>query len=360
MTFTATLKNQGTIASAAGAHGITGSLVDSTGTTVKTLTGSYSGSLAAGASHQRQPRYLDRGQRQVQRAPWWSAVDTNEVAVKQANNTTDTPFFVGQGANMPYDIYEAEAGSTGGGATVVGPNRTIGDIAGEASGRKAVTLNSTGSYVQWTSRGATNTFVVRFSIPDSSGGGGTNSTLDLYVNGTMVKALDLTSHFAWLYGAETGPGNSPSAGSPGTSTTRRSFMLPATYPAGSVIKLQKDAANGSQYAIDFMNLEQVAPVANPDPAHYVVPAGFAQADVQAALDKVRMDTTGTWTGVYLPAGQYTVTSKLLVYCKAVTGCRCRTVVHPVRRTDEPGEHRRRLGSADRRQWLLVQRLRVVR
>ncbi len=34
---------------------------------------------------------------------------------------------------MPYDMYEAESGTVGGGATVVGPNRTIGDIAGEAS-----------------------------------------------------------------------------------------------------------------------------------------------------------------------------------------------------------------------------------
>ena len=46
---------------------------------------------------------------------------------------------------MPYDMYEAEDGTLGGGAPVVGPNRTIGDLAGEASGRKAVTLNSTGA-----------------------------------------------------------------------------------------------------------------------------------------------------------------------------------------------------------------------
>ena len=55
---------------------------------------------------------------------------------------------------------------------VVGPNRTIGDLAGEASGRRAVTLNSTGSYVQWTTRASTNTLVTRFSIPDTAGGTG--------------------------------------------------------------------------------------------------------------------------------------------------------------------------------------------
>src|SRR6201999_1889961 len=99
--------------------------------------------------------------------------------------------------------YEAEAGTIGGGAAVVGPNRTIGDLAGEASGRQAVTLDNTGNYVQWTSRESTNTFVVRFNIPDSAGGGGINATLDLYVNGTLVEPLSLTSQFEWLYGDET-------------------------------------------------------------------------------------------------------------------------------------------------------------
>jgi hypothetical protein len=217
---------------------------------------------------------------------------------------------------MPYDTYEAESGTVGGGATVVGPNRTIGDIAGEASGRKAVTLNSTGSYVQFTSRAATNTFVARFSIPDAAGGGGTTASLDLYVNGTLVQPLSLSSHYAWLYGAETAPGNSPGTG-PRHIYDEAHFVLPSSYPAGSTIKLQKDASNTSQYAIDFISLEQAAPVANPDPAHYVVPAGFTGQDVQTALDKVRMDTTGTWTGVYLPAGQYSLSQSLQVYQKPV-------------------------------------------
>jgi hypothetical protein len=317
VTFSVAIKNQGTVASAGGSHGVTLTLKDANGGTVTTLSGSFSGTIGAGVTTS-----------PVNLGTWTAAngkytvhvviaVDANELTVKQANNTSDTPMFVGQGANMPYDMYEAEDGGIGGGAAVVGPNRTIGDVAGEASNRKAVTLNSTGAFVQWTSRVPTNTFVVRYSIPDSSGGGGTTATLDLYVNGTLVQPLSLTSHYAWLYGAETAPGNSPGAGSPRHIYDEAHFLLPSSYPAGSVIKLQKDGSNGSQYAIDFMNLEQVSPVANPDPAHLTVPAGFAQQDVQSALDKVRMDTTGTLTGVYLPAGQYSVSSKLVVFQKAV-------------------------------------------
>ena len=74
---------------------------------------------------------------------------------------------------MPYDMYEAEDGTVGGGAAVVGPNRTIGDLAGEASGRRAVTLNSNGSFVQWTTKAADQHPRDPVLHPGLGGGGGT-------------------------------------------------------------------------------------------------------------------------------------------------------------------------------------------
>ncbi|MFG2451774.1 discoidin domain-containing protein [Streptomyces sp. NPDC048512] len=310
--FTVAIKNQGSIASAAGAHGVTLTVLDSKGATVKTLTGSYSGAIAAGQTTA--PVGLGS----------WTAVngkytvktviadDANELPVKRTNNTTSQALFVGRGADMPYDMYEAEDGTVGGGAKVVGPNRTVGDIAGEASGRKAVTLSGTGQYVEWTTRAATNTLVTRFSIPD-----GTNTTLNVYVDGQFLKAIDLTSQYAWLYGSETAPGNSPGSGAPRHIYDEANLLLGKTVPAGSKIRLQKDAANTSTYAIDFVNTEQATAAANPDPAAYAVPAGFTHQDVQNALDKVRMDTTGKLVGVYLPAGDYETASKFQVYGKAV-------------------------------------------
>ncbi|MFH9727645.1 discoidin domain-containing protein [Streptomyces sp. NPDC017254] len=316
VTFKVALRNQGTAASAAGAHGVTLTLTDSTGATVKTLTGTHSGVLAAGAGAD------------VNLGPWTAANgsytvrtvladDANELPVKRANNTSTQPLFVGRGANMPYDMYEAEDGTVGGGATVAGPNRTVGDIAGEASGRKAVSLDATGEYVEFTTRRPTNTLVTRFSIPDAAGGGGIDSTINVYVDGVLKKALPLTSKYAWLYGAETAPGNSPGSGAPRHIYDEAHILLGENVPAGAKIRLQKDAANTSAYAIDFVNLEQVAPVANPDPATYTVPAGFGHQDVQNALDKVRMDTTGTLVGVYLPPGDYQTASKFQVYGKPV-------------------------------------------
>ncbi|MFF1837864.1 discoidin domain-containing protein [Streptomyces sp. NPDC058231] len=317
VTFSVAIRNQGTVASAGGSHAITLNLTDSKGATVKTLTGAYSGSIAAGAA----TTPVNLGS--------WTAVngsytvkvvladDANELPVKRGNNTSTESLFVGRGAHMPYDMYEAEDGVTGGGAQVVGPNRTVGDIAGEASGRKAVTLNNTGNYVEFTARSSTNTLVTRFSVPDSAGGGGIDTKLDVYVDGTFLKAIDLTSKYAWLYGAETGPGNSPGSGAPRHIYDEANVMLGRTVPAGSKIRLQKDAANTSTYAIDFVSLEQAEQISNPDPAAYTVPAGFTQQDVQNALDKVRMDTTGKLVGVYLPAGDYETSSKFQVYGKAV-------------------------------------------
>lgn len=314
--FKVTVKNQGTEPTAAGSHGVTLTLLDKQGSTVKTLTGAHDGVLAPGDSAV------------VTLGTWTAAngtytvktvlaADSNELPVKRENNTTTQSLFVGRGANMPYDMYEAEDGTTGGGATVLGPNRTVGDPAGEASGRKAVRLDATGEYVEFTTRATTNTLVTRFSLPDAPGGGGIDSTLNLYIDGTFKKAVPLTSKYAWLYGAEASPGNSPSAGAPRHIYDEAHLLLGETVPAGSKIRLQKDTANTSTYAIDFVNLEQVAPVANPDPATYTVPTGFTHQDVQNALDKVRMDTTGTLVGVYLPPGDYATSSKFQVYGKAV-------------------------------------------
>ncbi|MFE2018889.1 discoidin domain-containing protein [Streptomyces sp. NPDC059499] len=317
VTFSVALRNQGTVASASGSHGISLNLVDSKGATVKTLTGAHNGAIAAGST----TAPVSLGTWTAANGSYTVKVvvadDANELPVKRENNTRTESLFVGRGANMPYDMYEAEDGVAGGGAKVVGPNRTVGDVAGEASGRKAVTLDSTGNYVEFTTRASTNTLVTRFSIPDSAGGGGIESKLNVYVDGTFLKAIDLTSKYAWLYGNETGPGNSPGSGAPRHIYDEANLMLGRTVPAGSKIRLQKDTANTSTYAIDFVSLEQVAQVANPNPATYTVPAGFTHQDVQNALDKVRMDTTGTLVGVYLPAGDYSTASKFQVYGKAV-------------------------------------------
>ncbi|NDO90077.1 discoidin domain-containing protein [Cellulosimicrobium composti] len=318
VSFSATLANQGNVATSSGAHGLTVTVTNTaTGAVVRTLTGSVSGAIAAGASSASVSLGTWTAADGTYDVQVVAAPDPTEVAAKQANNTATRPLFVGRGANLPFDTYEAEDGVTGGGATVLAPNRVVGDLAGEASGRRAVTLDQTGAYVEWTTKAPTNTLLTRFSIPDAAGGGGTDATLAIFVDGQFLKNIDLTSRYAWLYGNETNPGNQPGQGAPRHVYDEASTLLGTTVPAGSTIRLQKTAQNTSQYAIDFVDLELATPQSNPDPERYTQPTGFTHQDVQDALDRVRIDTTGTLDGVYLPAGDYQTANKFQVYGKAV-------------------------------------------
>ena len=222
------------------------------------------------------------------------------------------PNYGDRGAQMPYVIYQAEEATTGGNAQVLTPNRTIGDLAGEASGRSAVTLNNVGDYVEFDSTINTNTLVTRFSIPDAPGGGGQTASLNIYVDGQFEKAITLNSKHAWLYGDETSPNNNPGAGEPRHIYDEANIMFDRVIPSGSIIRLQKDSENQSQYAIDFVSLEHAVPLPNPNPSQYVVPAGYSHQDVQAALDNARMNNM---EGVYLPAGTYQTANKFQVYGK---------------------------------------------
>ena len=170
--------------------------------------------------------------------------------------------------------------------------------------------------------------MVRFSIPDSAGGGGPDSSLNIYVNGTLHKAIPLNSKYAWLYGAEASPSNSPGSGGPRHIYDEANIMLNSSIPAGATIKLQKDSGQRTEATVDFVNLEQVAPRANPDPARYKVPAGTSQQDVQAAL---RRGAAGHHLARRLPAGGHLRDQQQVHRSTAAAdqGGRRRHLVHPV-------------------------------
>src|SRR5262245_37017773 len=74
----------------------------------------------------------------------------------------------GVGATLPYVEVQAENAATNG--TVIGPSADYNTLPAEASYRKAVTLQGTGKYVEFTAPSATNSIVFRYSIPDSGNG----------------------------------------------------------------------------------------------------------------------------------------------------------------------------------------------
>ncbi|WP_459185626.1 carbohydrate-binding protein, partial [Streptomyces sp.] len=80
-----------------------------------------------------------------------AAVGVFALAVQPAWAATATG---GSGASLPYVEVQAENSSTNG--TVIGPSYTQGQLADEASYRKATTLQGTGKYVTFTTPVATN------------------------------------------------------------------------------------------------------------------------------------------------------------------------------------------------------------
>ncbi|KQR17450.1 CARDB domain-containing protein [Cellulomonas sp. Leaf334] len=247
---------------------------------------------------------------------------TNAVAeTNENNNTLAQSIVVGRGAAVPYTSYEAEAGTYTGTLLEADALRTFGhtNFGTESSGRRSVRLTNQGQYVQLTSTNATNSIVVRNSIPDAAGGGGQDATISLYANGAFVQKVMLSSRHSWLYGTTDQPEgltNTPGG------DARRLFdeshaLLAQSYPAGTVFRLQRDAGDSAAfYVIDSVDLEQVAPpLSKPAECTSITAYGAVPNDglddtaaIQAA---VTADQNGQISCVWIPQGQWRQEKKIL-------------------------------------------------
>lgn len=213
------------------------------------------------------------------------------------------------GATVPWTTYEAENMVTTG--TVLGPQYGPNIVASESSGRKCVQLNATGQYVQFTNQAAANSLVVRYSVPDTVGGGGADYTLSLYTNNVFAGKLPLTSRYSWLYGSFPFT-NSPASGSP------RNFYDEVrtnglALGAGVVVKLQKDAGDSAtNYVIDFADVENVAaPAGQPGGSVSVKSAPYNAAGDGVTDDTLAMQNClNANNNVWLPAGNYKITGSI--------------------------------------------------
>ncbi|WP_308012230.1 galactose-binding domain-containing protein [Actinacidiphila acidipaludis] len=193
---------------------------------------------------------------------------------------TVSPAATAAGATVPFTIYEAEAGTTAGGATVTSltsaPATQYSSPALEASGHSYVHLGGTGSSVQWTNTtGAPISFLnVRASIPDSPSGGGITATLDLYVNGVFRQALNLNSKQTWVYEGNnnynTSDNQNPADGDPRVFWDEsHTFVTGSPIPAGATFSLKKDTANSAaSYDVDSVDVEN-PPAPLPQPANSI-------------------------------------------------------------------------------------------
>ncbi|MFD9130189.1 choice-of-anchor D domain-containing protein [Kitasatospora sp. NPDC059571] len=225
----------------------------------------------------------------------------------------------GSGASLPYVEVQAENSATNG--TVIGPSYTQGQLADEASYRKAVTLQGAGKYVSFTTPVATNSIDFRYSIPDTVGGSVYSAPLSLYINGTKQPNFTLTNAYSWYYGSY------PFTNSPGSNPhhfyDEVHRLLPASYPAGTVFKLQVDAEDtASSYTVDFADFEQVGPA-------LTQPAGSVSVTSKGADASGAADSTGAFNAaisaagpggsVWIPPGTFKVPGHIAVNNVTVAG-----------------------------------------
>lgn len=237
---------------------------------------------------------------------------------------TPTPAPGTYGATMPYDTYEAESAAYSG--AIVGSSTTAGNIASEASGRKAVQLTAAGQYVQITLAKAAQGVTIRYSLPDNAAGTGIDSAISMYIGGTLYKDINLTSKYSWNYGEWGTEGgqirwsNNPNAvsTSPHHMYDEVSVVLDKQYAAGTVIKLQRNSSNlnfssTANVTVDLMETEAI-------PAALTMPSGYLSIISYGAVANDGVDDTtafnnaisavknsgGTYKGVWIPAGTFTL------------------------------------------------------
>ncbi len=233
------------------------------------------------------------------------------------------------GATLPYVELEAHNASTNG--KVIGPDYQLGDLAADAVDRTIVQLTQ-GQYVQFTLPQAANSINLRYSIPDSSSGGGINAPLSIYINGSkQSNDLQLTSRYSWLYGTPdfSNCNGNDWSNTPG-GTAHHQFdevhVLLPQMAAGSTVKLQVDSEDSAAwYAIDVADFQQVAaPIGQPAGSISVTSSPY-NADPTGATDATTAIQNAINAGesqgktVWIPQGTYLVTSHLIVNNVTLTG-----------------------------------------
>jgi F5/8 type C domain/Fungalysin metallopeptidase (M36)/Abnormal spindle-like microcephaly-assoc'd, ASPM-SPD-2-Hydin/Fungalysin/Thermolysin Propeptide Motif len=227
----------------------------------------------------------------------------------------------GVGAPLPYVELQAENAATNG--TILGPSSTgttYGTVQHEAAFRKAVRLSAAGQFVQFTTTAATNSIVIRYSIPDSASGAPYTAPLGFSINGVAQPDFTLTNRYMYLYGGY------PFTNTPGTNMhwffDEVHRLLPTTYPAGTTFRLQVNTLGASSYTIDFADFELVgAPLTQPAGSVSVTSHGADASGVSDSTGAFRaaIAAAGPNGAVWIPQGTFRVTSHIAVNNIAIRG-----------------------------------------
>jgi hypothetical protein len=224
-----------------------------------------------------------------------------------------------QGAQVPFTQYSAvNAQNTG---TVIGPSDNLYTLPAEAIGRTAVTLSSAGQYVQFTLVKPANAVDLRYSIPDSADGTGLTTPLKVYVDGQAKPNLTLSSTYDWFYGSY------PFTNDPADLDGHHMYddvrtLFGRTLPAGTQVRFEI-ADPSIPVTLNVADFEEVAPPA-PQPRGSISVLSYGadptgQTDSTTAIQNAINAGSAAGKAVYIPPGNFLVTSHLIVNNVTLTG-----------------------------------------
>ena len=223
------------------------------------------------------------------------------------------------GAKMPYERYDSDEATLGDGAEIVtSPNHAQDNIASQASKQSYVKLPKSGSYAEWTMHSAGRGVTMRFTMPDTDDGMGQNGSLDVYVNGNKVKTVNLTSYYMWQYFPSGNPSDGP-GGAPNFAFDEVHFLLEKPLTIGNKIRIQSSGANGLEYGVDFLEIEEVGdPLSQPDNSLSVTEFGAIPDDGDddyMAITACIAAADEAGKNVYFPPGTYRINEIWRVNCQ---------------------------------------------
>lgn len=198
--------------------------------------------------------------------------------------------------DAPYKRYEADLGTLSNGAFVMPKSYAQPDLQSEASDQVCIDMTATNASVEWTVIEAADGLVIRYCIPK-----GETDVIGVYVDGTRITGITLTSTWSWesLWNNGNPNNNGVVNRNPKKRFDEVRFKLPNKIPVNGTLKLVRESGN---IRLDFVELEPV-------PAAITAPAGAAIYSGNGSTLQSFINANGGNT-IFLPAGDYNVNSQL--------------------------------------------------
>ena len=219
------------------------------------------------------------------------------------------------GASISWSTVEAESMLTNG--QILGPTYGPYQVETESSGQRCVKIKGK-QYLEFKAPFKANSLITRYSLPDTTVGGGTTAILIISKNGDLVKELGITSKYAHLYGKY------PFTNDPKGEAHRNFYdevrVKDLEIEKGDVIRFQlkKDKASTADHCIiDLVDIENITPeLSKPEQAIALTDTAIigktVPKDYSAALKKCISIATETGQPIWIPTGTYQLSEDIII------------------------------------------------